>query len=213
MSNAPHIQDLIDKIGVEAYGYYDQIIQGTHPYLTQGAVRVPTYFDDRASSGLEPYVGVCMEPAKDVLLDFMNEHSRPMVRYEGIFMDTFGLMHDLRKAVLRAGIPIQQQEVTDLTSLSSSIVFNCTGLGSAALTGDKKMIPVQGHLILTHGQEASSKAPLSIHNTMILSYGEDTVSAAGFPMTRSFYQFPKRKRDAIKGEIGVIGGTFIARKS
>jgi len=35
------------------------------------AVIVPLYFDNRKESGLEPYVGKVMQPAKEVILDYV----------------------------------------------------------------------------------------------------------------------------------------------
>ena len=56
-------------------------------FFKEGAVVVPTYFQDRKNSGLEPYVGVVMQPAKDVVLDFGNGTTQKMVSYDdGIFI-------------------------------------------------------------------------------------------------------------------------------
>jgi hypothetical protein len=51
---------------------YKSIAHGTHEDFIAGASIVPSYFKSKESSGLEPYVGTVMEPAKDVILDFSN---------------------------------------------------------------------------------------------------------------------------------------------
>jgi hypothetical protein len=208
MANDPTIQPLIDQMGIDAFDYYQKIIAGRHPYLQEGARMVPTYFDSREDGGLEPYVTAGrISPAEDVVLDFGNEHQRTMVRYDDIFMDTLGLMDSLNKAIDRYGIPRIQKEVTSFEMLPSPIVFNCTGLGARAW--DEAMVPVQGHLVML--QDQPSENTLSIHNTMILSYGQEDGlrTKAGFPITRSYYQFPKKQPGSSDDRIGVIGGTFI----
>ena len=98
MSNAPEIQALIDVIGTEAYKFYALIAQKTHPDFSAGAVIVPTYFQDRENSGLEPYVGQVMQPAEDIILDFGNGTTQEMVCYpDGIFIDTATMMVQLNE--------------------------------------------------------------------------------------------------------------------
>ncbi|MBS0185544.1 MAG: FAD-dependent oxidoreductase [Proteobacteria bacterium] len=43
MDNQPEIQGNIDKIGIDAYKFYESIAQKKHPHFKEGAVVVPTY--------------------------------------------------------------------------------------------------------------------------------------------------------------------------
>ena len=89
MDNAPEMQEIIDKIGVDAYRFFASVAKGTNADFPEGASIHPAYFDNREESGLEPYVGQVMEPAKDVTLDFGNGTTRDMVVYDdGIFTGT-----------------------------------------------------------------------------------------------------------------------------
>ena len=70
--------------------------RGTHQDFKLGAIVVPSYFENREESGLEPYVGKVMQPAKDVILDFGTGTTRKMVAYDdGIFIDTAVMMINL----------------------------------------------------------------------------------------------------------------------
>ncbi|MFZ4723280.1 MAG: FAD-dependent oxidoreductase, partial [Phycisphaerales bacterium] len=96
MDNDAAMQAVIDRIGLDAYRFYAQVARGEHPHFKSGAMIVPSYFDDRKESGLEPYVGKVMQPAKDVTLDFGTGTTRRMVVYDdGIFMDTAVMMQSL----------------------------------------------------------------------------------------------------------------------
>lgn len=203
MHNVPEMQAQIDEIGVAAYRFYRQIANGSHPTIKQGARVLPTYFTSREDSGLEPYVGQVMKPAVDVTLDFQNGTRRDMVAYDdGIFMDTPGLMATLHE-LIRGRVKIQQRKVEHFGEISQRVVFNSTGLGSIELRKDDKLTPVQGHLIMLRDQDPTAL------DYQLLTYLGEGKTAAGFPIKRSFYLFPKRASKAAPNDIGVIGGTFI----
>ncbi|MEI7865645.1 MAG: FAD-dependent oxidoreductase, partial [Chthoniobacterales bacterium] len=152
MDNAPEMQKIIDKIGVDAYKFFASVAKGTNADFAKGASIHPAYFDNREESGLEPYVGQVMEPAKDITLDFGNGTTRDMVVYDdGIFMDPAGMMKSLRD-YLEGKVTFEQRKVTSFADLPSALVFNCTGLGARALEDDKQMVSVQGHLIMLKDQ-------------------------------------------------------------
>jgi len=202
MSNAPEMQGLIDKIGIDAYKFYMTIINKTHPLIKEGAIKVPTYFQNREDSGLEPYVGVVMEPAKDVILDFGNGTQQPMVAYDdGIFMNTPGLMKSLRQT-LEGRVKFEQRKIKSFDEIDTPVIINCSGLGAKDLNNDQEMVSVQDHLIMLKDQN-----PADMH--MILVYFGDDKTASGQDVTRSFYYFPKQLWGSKPQDIGVIGGTFI----
>ena len=203
MSNNPKIQPLIDQVGFDAYRFYASVAQGKQEDFRSGAVIVPAYFEDRESSGLEPYVGKVMQPAKDVMLDFGNGTKRKMISYDdGIFMDTAKMMQGLHD-FLGSKVKFVQKKIGKLTDISSPLVFNCTGLGSAKLMNDSDVAPVQGHLIMLRDQ-----IPANLQS-MILVYFAKGKTASGQEVKRSFYIFPKQLAGSSANDVGVIGGTFI----
>lgn len=203
MDNAPEMQALIDQVGVDAYRFYAQVARGEHPHFAKGAKIVPAYFETRGESGLEPYVGAVMAPAKDVTLDFGNGTTRAMVAYDdGIFIDTASMMHALTE-YLKSRTTFQQRKVTALTELEARVVFNCSGLGAGKLNADSEMVPVQGHLIMLKEQ-----VPEDLQY-MILVYFNKDHTESGQTVKRSLYVFPKHLPDSGANDVGVVGGTFI----
>ena len=203
MDNNPELQHLIDRIGIDAYQFYAEVAQGKHKDFPAGAKIMPAYFENRSESGLEPYVGKVMQPAKDVVLDFGNGTQRKMVSYDdGVFMDTAVMMESL-KNYLKDKITFEQGKVENYTSVSSSLIFDCSGLGAGALNADKDVVPVQGHLIMLRDQ-----LPANLQS-MILVYFSKAKTTSNQEVKRSFYIFPKQLPGSAANDIGVVGGTFI----
>ena len=203
MSNDPQLQPLIDQIGIDAYKFYEQISKGLQADFKKGAVIVPTYFENREESGLEPYVGKVMQPAKDVMLDFGNGTQRRMVSYDdGIFVDTAIMMKSLRD-FLTPKVTFVTQKLDKLSDVTSPLVFNCTGLGAFNLNNDLDVAPVQGHLIMLKDQ-----VPANLQY-MLLVYFNKATTTAGQEVKRSLYLFPKQLLNTPVNDIGVLGGTFI----
>jgi hypothetical protein len=203
MSNDPQLQPLIDQIGIDAYKFYEQISKGQQADFKKGAVIVPTYFENREDSGLEPYVGKVMQPAKDVMLDFGNGTQRRMVSYDdGIFVDTAIMMKSLRD-FLTPKVTFVTQKIDKLSDITSPLVFNCTGLGAFNLNNDAEVAPVQGHLIMLKDQ-----VPANLQY-MLLVYFNKATTTAGQEVKRSLYLFPKQLLNTPVNDIGVLGGTFI----
>jgi hypothetical protein len=203
MDNEPALQEIIDKIGINAYRFFAAVAKGTGKDIRRGALMMPSYFENREESGLEPYVGQVMQPAKDVVLDFGNGTTRRMVAYDdGIFLDTAMLMEELT-AYLKPRVRFVTREVTDLTALGTSVVYNCTGLGAGKLSRDQAMVSVQGHLVMLKNQ-----VPADLQS-MILVYFGDGETSSGQKVKRSFYIMPKRLPGNAPNDIGVVGGTFI----
>lgn len=203
MDNEPDMQKIIDEIGINAYRFYAAIAQKEHTILKEGSVIVPTYFRTRSESGLEPYVGKVMQPAKDVLLDFNNGTTQKMVSYDdGIFIDTGILMESLINC-LRPKLRFVQKEIKDFSEIETQYIINCTGLGGKELNKDDEMISVQGHLIMLKDQKAEDL------QHMILVYFNERQTASGQKIKPSLYMFPKRLPGSGENDVGVIGGTFI----
>ena len=204
MDNDHAMQVIIDEIGIEAYRFYKGIANNENSDFKKGARKVPSYFSSRDDSGLEPYVGKVMGPAKDVMLDFGNGTTRAMVVYDdGVFMNTALLMEELHEFMRRHHIEIIQQKIQSFDELSQQFIFNCSGLGSRELAKDSALVPVQGHLIMLKNQVPENM------NYMILVYFGEGKTEMNQKVKRSFYLFPKHLPDSAPQDIGVMGGTFI----
>jgi hypothetical protein len=204
MDNDHAMQVIIDEIGIEAYRFYKGIANNENSDFKKGARKVPSYFSSRDDSGLEPYVGKVMGPAKDVMLDFGNGTTRAMVVYDdGVFMNTALLMEELHEFMKRHHIEIIQQKIQSFDGLSQQFIFNCSGLGSRELAKDSALVPVQGHLIMLKNQVPENM------NYMILVYFGEGKTEMNQKVKRSFYLFPKHLPDSAPQDIGVMGGTFI----
>ncbi|MGI4850598.1 MAG: FAD-dependent oxidoreductase [Janthinobacterium lividum] len=204
MDNDPVMQKIIDQIGIDAYKFFDAIAKKTHLHFKEGAMIVPTYFENRKDSGLEPYVGTVMQPAKDIILDFGNGTTQKMVSYDdGIFIDTAKMMATLSDYLKNKNIKFVQKKVVDFSELEEKYIINCSGMGSGILNHDKEMDSVQGHLIMLKDQN-----PEDSHYMILVYFGEDTTKS-GQKIKRSFYYFPKRLANSSERDVGVIGGTFI----
>jgi hypothetical protein len=203
MDNNPEMQSLIDRIGIEAYRFYADVANGKQQHFKAGAKIMPAYFENRKESGLEPYVGKVMKPAKDVVLDFGNGTTRDMVSYDdGIFIDTAIMMQSLHD-FLRDKVKFEQKKIDKMSEVSSSLVFDCSGLGAGNLNMDKEVVPVQGHLIMLRDQ-----IPANLQS-MLLVYFSKGKTISGQEVKRSFYIFPKHLPGSGANDVGVIGGTFI----
>jgi len=204
MDNDHEMQPIIDQIGIEAYRFYDAVARNNNVDFKQGARLVPSYFNSREDSGLEAYVGKVMKPAKEVMLDFGNGTTRQMVVYDdGIYMNTALLMAELHDFINANHIPIVIGKINAFDELKEKFIFNCSGLGAAALNHDHALVAVQGHLIMLKNQVPENM------NYMILVYFGEGKTEANQKVKRSFYIFPKHLPDSAPQDIGVIGGTFI----
>ncbi len=204
MDNDPEMQKLVNQIGIDAYKFYESIANKSHNDFKDGAVVLPTYFENREDSGLEPYVGVVMKPAKDVVLDFGNGTTRKMVAYDdGIFIDTAKMMIGLSRYLKSKNIKFVQRRVTTFDDVEGKFIINCSGLGAGNLNGDASVVSVQGHLIMLKEQ-----VPADLQY-MILVYFNEAKTKSGQKVKRSFYVFPKHLPNTGANDIGVIGGTFI----
>jgi FAD dependent oxidoreductase len=203
MDNKPEVQPLIDALAIASYRFYKNSIQGNNPIIPTKAVReMPAYFVDRNESGLEPYVGVVMETAKDVLIDFGNGTTHEMVVYDdGIYINPYFFMDALSR-YLRSKITFIQKKIHSFAEIPDRFIMDCTGLGARELDADSAMVPVQGHLMLLRDQN-----PLDLEYMLI--YHGYLKTKDGFLIKRALYIFPKQLLDAPEEDVGVLGGTFI----
>lgn len=203
MSNTPETEALINKIGIDAYRFYASIARKEQSDFHSGARIMATYFTNRDDSGLEPYVGVVMAPAKDVVLDFGNGTTREMVAYDdGIFIDTATMMKQLQEYLVAHGVRFIQKKISSFDDIADRYIIDCTGLGAKDLNGDDAMVSVQGHLIMLDDQN-----PEDLEYMLLVYLGEGTTES-GQPITRSLYLFPKKIPGSDARKVGVLGGTF-----
>lgn len=205
MDNNPELQATIDAIGINSYKFYKSVALKNNRQITSGARIVPAYFASREDSGLEPYVGMVMQPANDVLVDFQNGTQHKMVVYDdSIFMDTAKLMQLLHKTLQDSGVKFEHRKVFSFADLSQKIIFNCTGSGAKELLHDENLVAIQGHLIMLKDQDPHSL------EYMMLVYLNDDKTKHNQEIMRMFCMFPKKDIQARDSDVGVIGGTLIA---
>lgn len=204
MDNEKTMQKVVDKVGMDAYKFYEAIAKKKHKDFKKGAVIIPTYFENRKDSGLEPYVGVVMQPAKNVMLDFGNGATRKMVTYDdGIFIDAAKLMMELDYYLKSKKVKFVQKKIYSFEEIEGKFILNCSGLGAEKLNMDTSVISVQGHLIMLKDQN-----PEDLQH-MIFIYSGKAKTKFGQKVKRSFYIFPKHLPNTDVRDVGVIGGTFI----
>ncbi len=201
------IRDQINGWVAASFKTYKQIAQRQHPDFSCGARNIPGYFSDRTASDLEAYVSAgILHPAKDVIVDFKNGTQRQMVVYDdNVFIDTYDMIKNLQDYLKAHNVLFIQQEVSDLKSISSAIVFNCTGLGAKQLAQNDsaELMPVQGHLLLLKGQN-----PSDLQYTLEVEFG-GYMTDTGFAAVDLCYILPKKLPGTPNDVIGVLGGTFI----
>lgn len=203
MGDNTEMQKTIEELGIISYKFYESISKQTHPDFNKGAIILPTYLAPN-DSRLIPYVGKVMQPPKNVILDFGNGTTRPMVAYDdGMFIDTAQMMINLTEYLKNKGVKFIRKKVKSFSEIKSRFIINCSGLGASLLNSDQEMLSVQGHLIMLKDQN-----PKELQYMISLHLNED-VTEIGQKVDRSFYIFPKHLANTGINDVGVIGGTFI----
>lgn len=196
----------LNEIGMNTFATVQQIARGKHSYFTQDMVReMPVYCSVDTESGVEDLARRGVIPNReDVTLDFGKGvvHSG-FVKYMTYFMDTTLLMRQLVAEVKRLGIPLEVKKITSFQEVSESVVFNCSGMGARALTGDQQLISVRGHLIVLSEDAGKAHMDYMIYTKVKQDNEEEYI-----------YLFPKSlavSSQHIEGLpcAGVLGGTFI----
>ncbi len=202
----PVIRSFVNNLAIESHKVYAQIAQQQHQDFRVGARYIPAYFTSREKSDLEAYVGIVMEPAKDVIVDFQNGTQRSLVVYDDcIFINTIYLMGALQQFLRNYNVQFVEQKVNSFDELNYPVIFNCTGRGAQELAHDNSVYSAQGHLLMLKDQDPTTL------NYMIEVGINQGVTDDGFEISRHCYLFPKELANAQAGEIGVLGGTFIKK--
>ena len=141
------------KAGIESYETYLRIARGQHPFIAGGPVILPAYFGLDNDPGFGPYVarGLIDQPQK-VTIDFGFGKYYEVMQYHILFINPRIIMQELQCTIKKLGITIIRKEVAHVAELDAPIVFNCAGFGAKQLAADKRIIPVQGHLITLQKQ-------------------------------------------------------------
>lgn len=204
MDNDNKIKKIVYKIAFKAYSFYKVIAEKKHPHFKEGAIILSAYFERRGDSGLEPYVGVVMEPAKDVILDFGNGTTRPMVAYDdGIFVDTDKMLAAVTNYLKKNGVKFVRKKIHSFSQIRDKFIINCTGIGAKELNDDGKLVSVQGHLIMLKNQNPSDL------QYVITAWLEDGITKSGQKIRRSVSFFPKHLPNSNANDIGAIGSTYV----
>ena len=144
---------IFESLGIESYTVYQQIIEGKHPFINNGPTLLPAYYGLDIDPGFAPYITHnLIDQPKKVTIDFGNGKIYPTIEYKTIFINSAKIMDELQRNIAELGISITQTEITNFNDTSEQIIFNCAGLGAKKLTGDNRLIPVQGHLITLKDQ-------------------------------------------------------------
>ena len=193
------VNETLLQICEETYSFYKQIALGNNSDFPKGARIIPTYFQTIHDSEVEDLVGRCIEPAKDVIVDFQNGVKREMIVYDDtVFIDTFHMMSTLN-SLLEDTVLLQQRRIDSFDQCREKVIFNCSGLGARHLCQDNNVYPVLGHLALLKNQDIHSLSYMMIVNFQSEPDG----------VIRTLDFFPKQLADRSDSNVGVFGGTFI----
>lgn len=195
-SSTPEERAIFTKTGMESYKTYLEIIQGVHPFIKQGPKLLPAYYGMSIDPEFNHYIehGLIQKPER-VFVDFGNTKRYEMMEYFTIFINPALIMHELWEQVRLLQIPIIKKEITSFDEISDQIIFNCTGFGAKKLTEDKRIVPVQGHLITLQNQPPMAELQYMINAKVTM------LNAKGMPRDELIYYAPK--------ETGIVGITFL----
>ncbi len=108
---------------------------------------LPTYDQTRRAGPLAPDP---VYPGRTRLT--ADEHPFPaenVVRYDTMYVETGRFLERLLRDIRMAGGKVEVRRFAspaEVAALPEKLVFNCTGLGAAALFGDTELVPVRGQL-------------------------------------------------------------------
>lgn len=197
-SSTPEEIALFQEMGLASYITYKEIATGNHNLVKAGAKILPAYFGSEIDPGYSYYIEKqLIDMPEEVIIDFGNNKQYEAVEYKTIFINPTIMMQELNRIISDLNIKIIKTKITSFqdTKLENEIIFNCAGLGAKELTGDKKIVPVQGHLISLKNQPNTERLQYMI-NMRVLS-----VTPAGNPRYELIYFSPKNS--------GILGITFI----
>lgn len=194
--STPQEISVFQSRGIESYSIYHQIAQSIHPFIKEGVTLLPGYFGPSIDPGFSPYIAEGLMPVPEkVTIDFGTGKTYAAMEYKTIFINSVIMMQELHSAVRELGITITRAEIATFGDISESIIFNCAGLGAKKLTGDERIIPVQGHLITLKDQ------PPMEHMQYMINAQVTMTTQRGTPRDEIIYYAPK--------DSGILGITFI----
>ncbi|MGE0206839.1 MAG: FAD-dependent oxidoreductase [Candidatus Babeliales bacterium] len=199
-TSLPHEKEIFAAYSLRSFLTYKQIIEHKHPFIYQGAQFLPGYFDHSMDPGLQPFIekGLLAAP-QPVTVSFGESKTYNLMQYQTLFIDATALMHELQNTVQQLGIPLYKKEITDFDECSAATIFNCSGLGTKQLTHDKRIIPVQGHLLMLKNQAPKEQRQYLI-NVKVTQTNKD-----GSQRDELIYYTPKQE--------GFLGITFIRNQA
>ena len=194
--STPQEISIFQTLGLESYKTYMQIIAGEHPFIKQGPKLLPAYYSPDIDPGFTPYIaqGLIDAPEK-VTITFNQEKQYKVLQYKTVFIHAEKIMAELKKTATELTIPLIKAEIDNLNDIPESIIFNCAGLGAKKLTNDKRIVPVQGHLITLQNQVHLDQLQYMLNVKVTMT------NSSGKSRDELIYFAPK--------ESGILGITFI----
>ncbi|HEX2977624.1 MAG TPA: FAD-dependent oxidoreductase [Candidatus Babeliales bacterium] len=195
-SSTAHERSIFLQRGIESYKEYLDIARGMHPFIKAGPKLLPAYYGLDIDPGFAPYIEQgLIELPQHVIVDFNNGKKFQAIEYKTIFINSSIIMGEFERMIKELNIKIENVHVDRLDDLPEEIIFNCAGLGARKLTDDKRIVPVQGHLITLKNQTNLSDLQYMINVKVV------QMSLKGLPRDELIYFAPK--------EDGILGITFI----
>jgi len=187
---------IFKRMGVESYTTYLQIIKGDHPFIKQGPKLLPAYYDPNLDPGFAPYINdrLMIQPER-VTIDFGTGKAYTALEYQTVFINSAAIMDELKALRNELEIPLIHGTISSFLELREPIIFNCAALGAKLLADDKRMIPVQGHLITLKNQPDITKLQYMLNVKVVM------VNEQKKGRDELIYFAPK--------ESGILGITFI----
>jgi D-amino-acid oxidase len=185
------------RYGIDSYAAYSAISTGQHPFIASGASFLPAYYSVSNDPGFTPYAERGLMPAPEqVCIDFQNGLFYPAIAYQSLFVDVPVMMAEFKRLQKELAIGLVIKTVESLAyDLAEQIIFNCTGWGARNLTGDKLLVPIQGHLITLKNQQNQAALKYLINVKIPMPHPK------GGTKDELLYYAPK--------EDGVLGITFM----
>jgi len=184
------------SLGIHSYATYLDIMNGKHPFIKAGPKLLPAYFGLDIDPGFGPYVEQeLMNTSEKVTIDFGNGKTYEAMEYNTVFINSAAIMQELHRNIGELGIVITKAEIQEFGDVPEPIIFNCTSLGAKKLTQDKRLIPVQGHLITLKNQPPMDQLQYMINVKVVMT------NALGKQRDELIYYAPR--------EDGILGITFI----
>ena len=136
-----------------------------------------------------------MQTPEKVTINFGNSKIYDALEYKTVFINSGLIMQELHRNIQELGITITKKEVNTFSDILEPIIFNCAGLGAQKLTQDKRIVPIQGHLITLQNQPPREELQYMINVKVIMTNPD------GRQRDELIYYAPK--------ESGIVGITFI----